>query len=301
MLSFIKKVLVFSLLIVTAFLLVKVYTIQYLPQNFYSVYSNKLKMLSAIKAQRKIVLIGGSSVGFGISAKQIEQATGIKTINMGQGAGLGLLDARDYILNNITKNDIIIFSPEWAFYEKPSFTDAAVLDNFIHNNPEYGVIINRPTYVMQSAFSAIYSYEFNNAGKKDKMSEDLPPYVYNCINESGDIISHCGLKRIGPKPYLINLKKFDLKKFLEAFSFVGNHNTLIVFPPTQQPLFKKYGADLRRVENTLRTHKLNVVNNVTDNVYPDSSFFDAEYHLTCENRTIRTKIVINSIKKLLKY
>ena len=82
MLRFIKKVLFVLIAILAIFLALRFYTMQYRAKNYVSAFVDKLQILEKNKNNRKIVLIGGSSVGFGISAEMIEQQTGIKTINL---------------------------------------------------------------------------------------------------------------------------------------------------------------------------------------------------------------------------
>ncbi len=74
-----------------------------LPQkkNYNSAFVDKLRLLRKYKNEKKIVLLGGSCVGWGISAEQIEKSTGIKTINIGHHAGYGLTDFQNYLMSNI--------------------------------------------------------------------------------------------------------------------------------------------------------------------------------------------------------
>ncbi len=73
--------------------------------------------------EKKILIVAGSNALFGISAKSITQATGIKTINLGSHAGLG----GEYILNwadkFIRKDDIILMPLEYDLYESTGMSD----------------------------------------------------------------------------------------------------------------------------------------------------------------------------------
>ena len=58
------------------------------------------------------MIIGGSSVAFGIDSAEIEGATGMKVVNFGLYATLGTKLMTDLARDFIKKGDIVIFSPE---------------------------------------------------------------------------------------------------------------------------------------------------------------------------------------------
>lgn len=253
-------------------------------KNFNSAFVDKLKLLQKYRDQQKIVLYGGSSVAFGLSAKQIEKATHLKTINLGHHAGFGLVDFRDFILANLTPNDLIIFSPEWHFYTLPENYDPATLDNLIHNNFDYGELLGKKEYMTRSVFLCPTTH-----------SPQHLPYIYDCLNTNGDIITHCGMPSIKPLPYDLPDKGFDFAYFKKTFPFISQNNTLILFPPTQALVYEKNKLRIEEIEKELRDQGLQLANAASDNVYPESSFFDATYHLDCTTRKIRTDSLISAI------
>ena len=168
-----------------SFIFVRTALLNKQPKNFNSAFVDKLKLLHESKFQRKIVLIGGSSVGFGLSAELIEKEIGVKCINLGHHAGFGLMDFQKYVLSNINKNDIIVFSPECEFFSNPTYFDTATLDNLITNNFEYGRLIGNRSHMIKSFFLKLVFFPKEMAVARDN------PYVYRCLNKNGDIISHC--------------------------------------------------------------------------------------------------------------
>ncbi len=257
-------------------------------KNFNSAFVDKLNMLKAARAEKKIVLYGGSSVFFGLSAGQIEKATGIRTINLGHHAGFGLVDFRDFILNNLNADDILVFSPEWHFYYTPEAFDEATLANLVNNNVAYGRLLNKPDYTLRALL--IYPTEF---------SAQYPPYIYKCLNNNGDITLHCNLASQTPLSYSLSAGPFDFNYFSETFPFIKNQNTIILFPPTQQHVFNTYKANLQSIENTLRRRHIRLADALAGNVYPETNFFDATYHLDCTTRAARTDSLIKNLQRLL--
>ncbi|MBT6843787.1 MAG: hypothetical protein HOA17_08335 [Candidatus Melainabacteria bacterium] len=73
------------------------------------------KRLKQSRGNNRIILLGGSSMGLGVSAKMISQRTGIQTWNTGLHAGIGYKNIWDLYSDNFDKaKDIIVISPETA-------------------------------------------------------------------------------------------------------------------------------------------------------------------------------------------
>jgi hypothetical protein len=258
-------------------------------KNYNSAFIIKLKTLARNKYQKKIVLFGGSSIGWGLSASEIEKSTGLKTINLGHHAGFGLTDFQNFVMSNISEKDIIIFSPEWHFFFNPTDYDTATLDN-LASNIEYGIMTKNVHHFLTGLFSKI-EMDF-----KPNIDSINSPYRYDCINENGDVISHCGMSPRGPRRYSLSNTTWNYEKFLNTFNFITRKNTVLLFPPTQLDFYKRYESQLSYLQYFLKNQDIQLVNNISENLYNDSSFFDAEYHLTCENRTKRTNAIILFIK-----
>jgi hypothetical protein len=253
-------------------------------------------MLKDEKNQKKIILIGGSAIGWSVSAELIQNKTGYRTINLGHYSAFGLTDYQDFIMDNISDEDILILSPEWLFYFNPNYYDTATLDELKKNNYKYGLLLKRPRYVIRSIFSKI---EFPNLFKKDNIK--YLAYKYDCYNSNGDVVSHCGLNPTGPVFYMINNEKIRVDEFGKYYKYLNRKNTYLLFPPTQKNVFLKYTKLLGEVESQAYIFGLKYIDSLKDNVYNQSSFFDAEYHLKCSEKEKRTMKIVNFINRKIKY
>jgi hypothetical protein len=259
-------------------------------KNYNSAMVDKLELLQKNKAKQKILLIGGSSVGWGLSAEQIQNATSITTINLGHHAGYGLLDYQDFIISCLTPNDIIIFSPEWEFYDNPDFFDTATLED-LHKNITYLKITNK------SLFTKVNSLFLRNISfSSTKVQDQNNPYIYNCLNKNGDVVSHCGIKPKGPHPYQIAFSNVDMKLWIAKFKYISKANCILLMPPTQKLIYEKNKLSFNSLQLILNKCNLNYVDRIIDNIYEEIDFFDATYHLKCEIRTQRTAKCIEFIK-----
>jgi hypothetical protein len=259
-------------------------------KNYNSAMVDKLELLQKNKAKQKILLIGGSSVGWGLSAEQIQNATSITTINLGHHAGFGLLDYQDFVISCLTPNDIVIFSPEWDFYNNPDFFDTATL-NDLHKNMTYLTITNKSLFTkVKSLFLRNISFSSN------KVQDQNNPYIYNCLNKNGDVVSHCGINPKGPKQYQIAFSHFDMKLWISKFKYISKANCILLMPPTQKSIYEKNKLSFDSLQLIFNKCNLNYVDRIIDNTYEEIDFFDAEYHLKCEIRTERTAKIIEYIK-----
>ncbi len=257
-------------------------------KNYNSAMVEKLKILQANKSKSKILLIGGSSVGWGLSAEQIQKATKITTINLGHHAGFGLIDYQDFILHCTSPGDIVVFSPEWNFYENPDFFDTATLQD-LQLNTEYLELTNKS-----------HSFPFYAGLRRKIISLPNPiPYTFDCINKNGDVISHCGLRPKGAENYTVNLTNFNLEIFIKKFEYISKSKCVLLFPPTQKRVYEKHKKEFDKLQIVICESQLNYIDSIVSNVYCEEEFYDANYHLNCETRNRRTEKVINYITKYL--
>jgi len=262
-------------------------------KNYNSAMVDKLGILQKNKAKQKIILIGGSSVGWGLSAEKIQKNTNITTINLGHHAGYGLLDYQEFIISCLNPNDIIIFSPEWIFYDNPDNYDTATLDD-LYTNTTYLKITKK------SLFTKIKSVLLRKISLSTYKNHDPDnPYIYNCFNKNGDVISHCGIKSRKPKKYKVDFTHFDLELFKEKFKYISKARCILLFPPTQESVYKIHEKSFVDLQMAISKSKLGYIDLITSNVYNETDFFDAEYHLKCEIKNKRTEKVIKSIISLI--
>jgi hypothetical protein len=235
-------------------------------KNYNSAFVDKLELLQKNKTNRKILLIGGSSVGWGISAEQIQKATNIITINLGHHAGFGLIDFQQFILSCLTPEDLIIFSPEWLFFDNPNAYDTATLNNLLQNMT-YLELTNKPII---TKVKSIYLKKISLNQKKDKIN----PYTYDCLNQNGDIISHCGLIPKSPIKYSVDFTNFDLNSFIKTFKYMSSVKCVLLFPPTQESIFLDNIKSFEKLQGILSKNNVNIMDSITSIIYHESNFFD---------------------------
>ena len=80
-------------------------------ETFYGALNEKYDRLNGVEGE-KIVVVGGSSVAFGLDSELLQRYTGMPVVNFGLYADLGTKMMLDLSLSGISKGDVVILAPE---------------------------------------------------------------------------------------------------------------------------------------------------------------------------------------------
>lgn len=161
-------------------------------------YNKKIELIKNTPSPR-VILMGASTLAFGIDSKQISDSLGINVINMGLHAGIGARYYLEDYLQYIRNGDIAIISPSYYsdFIEgangfPETMPDLMIATNWRHIdklNPKqiWQVIKGTPFYCIRSIVNLFKSpmKEF------DPNQENLQfRYIASGFNDYGDEYSH---------------------------------------------------------------------------------------------------------------
>jgi hypothetical protein len=250
---------------------------------------------------RRIILVGGSNLAFGINSESIQKKLEISVVNLGLHAGLGL----DFMLNEassiVKKNDIIILSIEYPLFDISSYADRELVNHTIAIYPEAASYI-------KSTFNEFLKKEYKNFKrvfhKKEKIKIDS---LYNrkSFNQFGDIIAHLkrrnsisfsGESKMSP----IRLNSKVLISFYNKCCEVGAI-VCISFPPYPESEYEKNKYVIKNLENQIST-KLSFLPRLDSPerlVLNDSCFYNTVYHLNAIGRERRSEILIKELQGFL--
>ena len=97
-------------------ILIVIVTVLLLPAQFDDLYlgelADKYARLCELDDENKIVIIGGSSVPFGINSAMIEENLGLPAVNFGLYGPLGTTVMMDLTRGHIREGDIVVLAPE---------------------------------------------------------------------------------------------------------------------------------------------------------------------------------------------
>ena len=240
--------------------------------------------------QQKIIFIGGSNVGFGISSKMIEDSLGIKTFNIGVHGDIGIKKWINDISKNLKSNDIVIFSPEYRNFDLNNYGRGKNYVQFINN---FGVLEIR-------SFRAFYHY-LEHIRRKIFYSSDPMKLKYdiNWFNENGDVIGHYNepmkYKLItefsGGSPENSVLK--NLKSYIE--SKLGGISYFIIPPATHELRFT-LEEEIELNNNLQKIFKEKYPLSINSSTFKSKCFYDTQYHLNYHCAKKRTKMILDFLK-----
>lgn len=264
--------------------------------NYMMGYNNFYKNAKRTKGQKRIILLGGSSLGWGISAAQITDNLGVLTLNAGIHAGVGYRGAFVNVQEVLDKkNDIIVISPEYSF---PNYHFRwGRSGEFCEINTL--VIGNYPLYCL--------GYSMNKIARITPMTDRKQgDYFSSGFNEFGDYVYRRDAVNMtnkvikDPTCLGINLEEL-VNHYIPFYKNLKNNGYNIVYIPNFVPrkscadvpiqekfhekLFDEFGVDGFRT---------------TSHFFEEKYFYDSNYHLTQEGVQLKTSLFTRQLNQLLK-
>ncbi|MDD7735395.1 MAG: hypothetical protein SOW55_00345 [Bacilli bacterium] len=156
-------------------------------KSFYGGLKIKLNRISSIE-EKKIVVIGGSSVAFGYDSKLVEKETGISFVNFGLYANLGTKYMLDLALDSINEDDIVIIAPEQDKQSLSNYFNGESVWYSLDGNFSYINKIDKNNYT--ELLSGFFPFLSNKYKSYKNGSKPNPSGVYNVdsFDSYGDIV-----------------------------------------------------------------------------------------------------------------
>jgi hypothetical protein len=247
--------------------------------------------------QNRVILIGGSSMAWGVSAKTLSERLGVTVLNGGIHANIGYRHFLGIIGDVLDKkNDLLIISPEYSTVSS---------DNRFDRSIQFCEIA---LYVKKSYPIECIGYSINKILRifpiidKNRRSDE---YIRSGFNIYGDYIKRTDGKSMVGKPYKSDpcsgFKQEDLKsKYIPYMKSLILKGYKISYIPTFIPnkacknrksinefhdiLFSEFGI------NGFKNERL-----LFDEIY----FYDTAYHLTIDGVSVKTNIFENQLRSLI--
>lgn len=266
---------------------------------------------------RRILLVGGSNVAFGVNSKRIQDTLKIPVVNLALHAGLGL----DFTLNEAAqvsrKGDIIILSPEYYSGEADPALRAKITEAFPEVSSYYSSSLLSPLklYFMhqvdhmreRAIHTPVLSSFFNIRVEElpAKPEEGGEVYARHSFNEYGDAIGH--LNKATPEHKGFDDKLVFAYRYYEGIDKINSFyesckakgvKVVMLYPALAQSTYLVNKEVINRYQSDFsKNAKFPILNTPTSLVFPDDFFFDTFYHLTKQGREIRTSKIIDALVK----
>lgn len=260
---------------------------------------------------KKLVLVGGSSMAFGVDSGAIERELAIQTVNVGLYAALGSKTTLDLTKSGIRKGDIVVFAPELDKQAYSLYTNAEIIVQTLE--AKRSMIRDIPMSDWAALFNRLPAYIKD---KKELLASGIPnpqnAYSRSAFNEYGDV-SYDRPFNVMPDLYLTT-NRIDITEELidtEFIKYVNDYaknvrkkgaSFYFTFPPVNRLAL----TDESTYENRLAVYNkltqlldCEVIGNIEDHILHEGYFYDSNYHLNNSGVNLNTKKLVGDIKRQL--
>jgi hypothetical protein len=258
--------------------------------SFVGALDEKVDRLYSID-EPKIVIIGGSSVAFGVDSELIERYTGMPVVNFGLYAALGTKLMLDLSRDAIGKDDVVIIAPELDAQTLSLYFSSSTALRAVDENPE--LLFKLPAKHFPSLVGASWDY---TAEKIKYLNGNIPDPegVYNSknFNSYGDLEytrEHNVMSGFYDKNTIIDLDPCifseDFVEYLNDYVKDARKKGAEVyysFSPINSAALKKGTNDKtvsafeKYVDDSISAIRISAL---SDYVYDKAYFYDTNFHL----------------------
>lgn len=270
--------------------------------SFTGALNEKYDRLHSIEGE-KIIVVGGSSVAFGLDSADLERYTGMPVVNFGLYAALGTKVMLDLSDSAISKGDIVILSPELdpqtlSMYFNSRTTLEAIDD-------DYSMMLDIGFDNWFNLFGGMWSFAGDKLERMNRDYESKPDPIYNSanVNEYGDFS--------GPRPENVMPRWYDsntpidlsvgmlgdgfdefcdyLNKYIAKAKLKGARVYFSYCPMNEMALTDNSAADKDAFTAYLE-EKINCkfISDIDDYIMEAGYFFDTNFHLNDAGVDVRT-------------
>ncbi len=265
----------------------------------------KQKRLASIHGN-KMVLLGGSSLHYGMNSELLEKELGMKVVNMGIQGSIGMGYYFSEIMGKLKKGDVVVFLAEPAHFYKIDKDGEQTLYNLVSKYPQGISHLNSNQLKKTPQHSVVtiqenISYVLTLLAMKVKKKKTL----LENTNEWGDYEGHKGKTAVySPKPINHSLRMEDIEKNVDrAMSYLQEVEKeiksrgayfFIGFAPTAKSAEEPDVFQLidQKVSDVFPKGKLGTM---SEYVFPDDFFYDTSHHLLYDKRDDRTHLVVKHL------
>lgn len=274
--------------------------------TYYGEMKDKIDLLKNTK-DPKIVVIGGSSVAFGLRSDELEKATNYKVVNFGLYAGLGTKPMMDLSKKYINKNDIVILAPEIEQQTYSTFYNYNMLHKCLESC--YEQTFNLPYKEHLNMFYNYFSYFFEREKVKGLQLEH--PYMKECFNSYGDIECeeatqnqfidlYDNTQLIEPSVDLLD--KDFIKCVNQYVKDIRRKKANVYFTFSPSNTYSLITTHIEEFESQLKTSlNCEILGTVNDFAYNPLYFYDTNYHLNYNGSFMHTKKLASFINEVNNY
>jgi len=258
----------------------------------------------------KIVLIGGSSLAFGLDSALLEEYMGMPVVNYGLYATIGTKAMLDLSRSHIGREDIVVICPE---------TDEQTYSLYYNAHSMWQAIDSDPSLFWDTGldnFGKLAAGFPAFAGEKlDFVRQNAKPapsgiYAHASFNDYGDVSVERKYNEM-PANYdpsmtislTTDLLDEDFLAYLNDYADacrLRGAKVYFSFPPMNDAAVTSTGEETDAFYRTLgQSLDFPVISDVYDYILPSAYFYDTNFHLNSRGALLRTSLLAEDLLRVL--
>jgi hypothetical protein len=285
----------------------------FLPEQFDHLYlgelADKYLRLRSFDNENKIIVIGGSSVAFGINSQLMEEYLGMPVVNFGLYGPLGTTVMMDLTRGHINEGDIIVLAPE---------TDEQTMSMYFNGeamwecaDSDFTMLLKIRPHNWGDMIGSFWQYaqkkfQFYLFGKP----EPDGVYDHDSFNEYGDIIytrEEPVMEDWYDPDVLVNLDSSIVEdEFIdyvnEYIAYCESQGATVYYswPPMNYLAVEQDYAGVLEYATYIRENiNCQVISNISDYIMDAGYFYDTNYHVTDQGAIAHTAQLIQDLENFM--
>lgn len=278
-------------------------------ESYYAALPIKYDRIHQVEGE-KVVVIGGSSVAFGIDSKLMEKELGMPCVNFGLYAAFGLKPMLDLSIDAIGEGDIVIIAPELSSQMYSDYIGYDFLLQACEGRSDM-------TFDLGMTYAAGLMHKFpsylEEAGKLRELGglKVNGVYAVSSFDKYGDIIYERQHNIMDGMYSSDNLPEMNEALVSDEFVDMVNEyakkaedkgaKVYFGFCPVNQLSVGEISEEDKEGFLTALEEKLNfeVIASLDDHIIDAGYFYDSNFHTNDAGTVLNTVLLINDIKRTL--
>ena len=294
-------------------MLVVIASVLLLPEQFDTVYlgelADKYSRLCSLDDENKIIVIGGSSVPFGINSPMIEQYLGLPAVNFGLYGPLGTTVMMDLTRGHIHEGDIVVLAPESDRQTMAmTFNGEAMWECC---DSDFTMLLKVRLHNWSEMLGSFWSYaekklQFLFEGKPDPEGV----YSHDSFNEYGDIeyprtqsVMDEGYDPDIPVDLTPDIVDPEYVDYVNRYiAYCERHGASVYFswPPMNELAVQQDTNGILEYATFIReSFDCQLISNISDYIMASGRFYDTNYHVTDIGAAEHTAQLIQDLQNFI--
>lgn len=258
----------------------------------------------------KLVLVGGSSVAYGIDSELLQDSLKIPVMNMSFQYFLGTDFLLKQVKSHLKKGDVLVISFEHMAEAKGTTKEKLIVQSFYPKAKDWITYDGIQDYLQGNLLfktdkiKSIFFKTFKPVKLQPMVEDTINIFFRKALNSNGDLISHLN------NPSLKEIPNSVLNYTLDFKSTVNNINyhvkeleekgvkVYFSFCPYNKSAFEADKKAFERMKKiTYKEANYTFLDTPEENVFADNLFQDMSYHLNINGRKIRTQQLLKKLKE----